>query len=508
MSTRNKSAFFTSELFLNIIFYVFVSLLILVKVLLFFNLNITQIDSDQPFMWMGAKDFSQGHFYEPRFYGQDYNTFMEALFAVPFIWMNLPVYYAVPIATHIIFLFPVLFTAFYLFFKGKKANAIAVLAIILCLPLGYDILTGIPRGFVTGMFFTAFFVMSFLDPQNMKWIVLNMFCATLGFFVNPNSVLVSAPLMIFLFLHNYQNKKFYYAAGGALLFMLFLHWFFDSFYTQHPSYVIMGINYQMSHTYFLENIAGLDFAFGHVSFFFDRMSIVLLIVLFVLLIVLWKYNREAVSAYTCFLIIILISLFSGKTREGAPWPFYSFSRMYLGIPVVIYLFSSLLEIKEKFLLPGLIAITLLFSTYKFINFENTLAYHLDNKHWLGVRLTQMKHVMDGVRVYREECKKHQVNYLVVSNVFWLNTYLVNGGPAIYDDFPVTQDTQAERRYWIREGHKDSVVTKFMFISGKSDVDSLLINKKFDVEVLDGFGMFLIKNNKTTMGEFMKLAKNS
>ncbi len=40
-------------------------------------------DSDQAIMWQGAVDFAQGIFHEPRFYGQDYNTMIESLFAVP-----------------------------------------------------------------------------------------------------------------------------------------------------------------------------------------------------------------------------------------------------------------------------------------------------------------------------------------------------------------------------------------------------------------------------------------
>ena len=79
---------------------------------MFFWYNLEYIDTDQPYMWLGAVDFSQGLFYEPRYYGQSYNTFMEALFAVPLLWFTVPVYVAVPVATHIISAFPFLFTAF------------------------------------------------------------------------------------------------------------------------------------------------------------------------------------------------------------------------------------------------------------------------------------------------------------------------------------------------------------------------------------------------------------
>src|SRR4051812_45399419 len=93
------------------------------RVRLFFEVNLGLIDSDQPFMWIGAKDYSNGYFFEPRFYGQDYNTFLEALIAVPFIRLNMPVYVAVPLVTHLILLLPFLFTGFYLFVHQKKEQA-------------------------------------------------------------------------------------------------------------------------------------------------------------------------------------------------------------------------------------------------------------------------------------------------------------------------------------------------------------------------------------------------
>jgi hypothetical protein len=51
-------------------------------------------------MWIGAADYAKGLFYEPRFYGQDYNTFLESLFALPYLYAGLPAYKALPMATH------------------------------------------------------------------------------------------------------------------------------------------------------------------------------------------------------------------------------------------------------------------------------------------------------------------------------------------------------------------------------------------------------------------------
>jgi hypothetical protein len=148
---------------LKIIFYFFLTIIISQHVLLFFTININYLDDDQVIMWLGAKDYSQGIFHEPRFYGQNYSTFMEALIAVPFIWLKMPLFYAVPLATHLIFLTPFIFTAFYLYKHKLLSNAILVLTLLLFMPTGFEVMTSIPRGFVTGVFLTLFLLIpSFL----------------------------------------------------------------------------------------------------------------------------------------------------------------------------------------------------------------------------------------------------------------------------------------------------------------------------------------------------------
>ena len=215
METK-RMLFYNKPIILNLAFYACIAILLTTRILLILNLNIHYIDSDMPFMWAGVKDYSEGLFYEPRFYGQDYNTFMESLFAVPLYWIGVPVYYALPIITHLVAIFPFLFTAFYLFFKNRKENAILVLAILLCLAPGYDVMTSQPRG-ISGVFLCGFYILSFLNPTHMRFLALNTLLSVLAYFVTPNAVLISVPLMAFLFFHNYKNKKYYIVTICCLL---------------------------------------------------------------------------------------------------------------------------------------------------------------------------------------------------------------------------------------------------------------------------------------------------
>ncbi|MCC6370118.1 MAG: hypothetical protein IT236_03830, partial [Bacteroidia bacterium] len=202
---------------------------------------------------------------------------MEALFAVPLLLFNLPVYKAVPLATHFISLFPFLFMAFYFFYKQKKLQAVLVLAWVLCLPAPNDLLNSLPRGFVTGLFFTSFFIVSLFHPNNLKLLGINTALALLGYYVNPNSALVSAPFLFYLFLHHRQNKRYYWLMAGVMLLNMPLYFFFNHFYVLHPDYIINPIEYRMSASLFATNISNLDQRFTHISPFFENNSLLLLL---------------------------------------------------------------------------------------------------------------------------------------------------------------------------------------------------------------------------------------
>lgn len=496
----------TNDRLLSLLFFVCLGLILVNRCLVFFSINVDFIDSDQPFLWIGAHDYSKFQFYEPRFYGQDYNTFMEGLFAVPFLWLGLPVYYAVPLATHLIYLFPFVFTAGYLFRKQRKEQALMVLAIVLCLPSGYDILTSLPRGFVSGLFFTSFFVLSFLNPHSFRALVLNTLMCAIAYFVNPNSVIVSVPFQFYLFLHHYQHRNYYLTMAACALSLVPLHLFFNQFYINHPEYVVFELVYSFSPAYIWENLKHLDQAFQHLNFFVEDQCWLLLAALLAIGVVSWQKNRKLFYALVSLVGIILVSFCSGKVRDGAPWPFYSYSRMYLGIPLLMGLLLSQLNIKKLFLYTVL-SISVIYSAFKIWNFDAKVAYHTERSHWLGVHLVSLKNVKEAAELYRAACQKHQVDRLIISNGFWLSTYLNYGGPAIYPDFPQTEETNSERRYYVREPNKNKVFSRFLFISTDYQLDKKLGGRN-DLQLtrLDDYGLFLVSNNRLPNHLFMKLTR--
>ena len=75
----------------DLLFWSFIALALYLRLWIHYNINLRIVDSDQMYLWLGVRDFSMGHFYEARYYGQNYNTFMEALFAVPLYLCGLKV---------------------------------------------------------------------------------------------------------------------------------------------------------------------------------------------------------------------------------------------------------------------------------------------------------------------------------------------------------------------------------------------------------------------------------
>jgi len=500
--------FYKKDIFLNSIFYLLLVLILVNRVVLFLNVNINCIDSDLPFFWAGIKDYSEGLFYEPRFYGQDYNTFMESLLSVPLYWLGVPVYYALPIATHFVSLFPFLFTAFYLFYKGRKENGILILCLLMCMCAGYDFMVSLPRG-VSGVFFTSFFILSLLNPTHFGFLVLNTLLSVLGYFVTPNSVVVSVPLMTFLFLHNYKNKKYYFVTLLCLLFAGPCYLLFDKFYKDHPDYIIYGLSNNWSFTYFFDTLKHLDKSFAHVTFLTDENSAMLLGLLLLMTLFLFIINRSAFVAFLSFFGIILLSFCTSKVHEGVVWPFYSFSRMYIGIPVVIVLFSVFFWFRSGPFLNFFILLALTFSVYKFYTFKSNYVYHTDEKRWNGVHLIPLKTVVDGCSAFKDICKTNGTEHLLISNTFWLSTYMNYGGQAIFKDFPDSEETSAERRYWVRNGNKDKVLRKFIFLSVDFNFDKLpcVQDAAFSITRLDDYGIFLIENNNLKNGDFISLVNS-
>ena len=166
-------------------------------VLLKFGFKYT--DSDQTIMWLGLKDYADGIFHEPRFYGQAYSSMLEALIGVPFYKMGMPASKVLPLITSFFALAPFVIISFFTLLKKSIKMALAIISITLLLPVEYALLTTIPRGFVAGIFVASIGCISLFYPKSKWGFFFLSITGVIGFSLNFNAVLLFLPCFIYLF---------------------------------------------------------------------------------------------------------------------------------------------------------------------------------------------------------------------------------------------------------------------------------------------------------------------
>jgi hypothetical protein len=233
----------------------------------------------------------------------------------------------------------------------------------------------------------------------------------------------------------------------------------------------------------------------------------LLFVIVVLLCILFIQNKKAFAALLVFIAVLLISFSASKTLEGSTWVFMSSGRMYLGIPLLISLLTPLIKINlPRWLLPVLV-IPILFTIIKLSNLDKNLDWNYERKHWIGVRLIPLREAISLAEGYKKACETYQTNFLLVSSYFWMNSVVSAAGPAIFEDYPETQETHFEKRYWVREKNENRIVEKFILLAGATILEPCMpSNKNFKLKRLDDYGLYLITENKRSIKEFMILLR--
>jgi hypothetical protein len=126
------------------------------------------IDEDQGIEWYAARELLRGHFHEPCFFGQSYNSNIEGYLAAPLVGMGVPYLYAVPLVTLLLGLLPFLLMALIAWRRRQPLVAAISLMLPAVLSTRYGIITGMPRGFVTGDAFAIIPALLFLPPARNK----------------------------------------------------------------------------------------------------------------------------------------------------------------------------------------------------------------------------------------------------------------------------------------------------------------------------------------------------
>lgn len=228
-------------------------------------------DEDQTIMWLAAHELLQGRIHEPCFYGQDYNSCIEGYLAAPLIAAGLPYHVGVPLVTLVLGLLPFLVLAAVAWRRNHPLVAATALLVPLLLPLRYAMMTGMPRGFITGIAFAALPMLLLLPPSSptarrrllsrpsepvqdarrrpfpfpRAWPSLRYFSAAavavFAIQLNPNCLVLLVPVAIYAILTSWRIWQFWVFGTAGMLaaapYLLYVHQFYHRFHTDYPVYL-------------------------------------------------------------------------------------------------------------------------------------------------------------------------------------------------------------------------------------------------------------------------------
>ncbi len=330
MMNRNK----------KLVFVLLLLLLLVDRIFTLIHFGFEYTDIDQILQWEGALDYANGIFREPFFYGQNYNYMVESFLAVPLVWMNVPVYMALPITTSWLILFPFVILALFFFRRNAFFWSYFCLALPVVLPLEFNMLTTMSRGFVQASLFIPLLFFALFNPEKGRSVTLFYLGTALSFMANPSSVIFSFPVGVYLFAHHHKSVSFYLKSLIILPF-LFLLWLSKEYYVVHPEKLLLhieGIDLELKT---LVDMLTKPYLFEYLFPVFPKLGWIypyLFILLLIWFVRKWGSKMETFFIAACVLVVLLsLSVPKVLFGEESSLVFYTHSRLFIQLPLLLIL---------------------------------------------------------------------------------------------------------------------------------------------------------------------------
>ena len=492
----------------------FTLLLVLVcadRLIQLFTYNFRYTGNDEVVFWQGAFHYSNGFFHEPYMFGQNYNYMLEAFIATPLISIGIPYYISFPIVTSILALLPFMFIGVILYKRKMYFASFVFIGILLFMPIEYGILTSITRGFVSGIFFLSLLAYPLIYPDRFSSFIFYSLAAGLGFIFNPNSVLVSLPVGIHLFITNYKRIDFYIVTSLLLSFCYLIEYYSKQFYIGHPEYLVHQMwELEWSFEKFANSFAQLDKLFWGLSPIFWFLRWIGLLAIAVISVLLFKKNKAYSISIAVTLMFIIFMFGLNKVHDSVSSIFLSSSRMFLTLPLLlaisVFWLSKYypLKLNSKRLLSFSIFV-LLFFIFKICLYNSVISYHIGKEDFGPIAVKKISDLEKECNQIYQIAESENVELIVyapdweikVTEIefynYGCNCLLNKNIPSILAKF--------ERRYWVFKEYSSRKTGKILFYGNiylnKIDVKNLncTISKKSK-------HLFIIQNNQNTLYELM------
>lgn len=404
------------------------------------------VDDDQAIMWYGAEEMAHGRFHEPCFYGQRYNTMLEGLAAVPALWAGIKHELAVPLMTSVLALFPFLLLAALLAIARDWTAAGIVLLLPVAAPPEWTMITSMPRGFVSGIFLSAFMLLPlFTRSRLILWCLPTV--GLLAVFANPNALLVVVPVGLLVLLDR-RTEPFLplMLLAGALPGVLLYYagkWFYDL----HPTY---EVHFPWKLSFKSDDIewARVDGYLGDVlPFFWGRGSALLVLGGSLMLILMYRRRWHESAALLLGLLMILASFGVNKVHDGIASIFYPWARMFLAVPFLLAVFASRAKLRLKgILLYVTPAVALAFVGLKRDAMMTIVQGEMAPEREKNLAVLPVAELRQRCPAIADVARKNEARLLVIGwgSMKHMDAYAC---PCLEEGFPLTVEPELDRRTW-------------------------------------------------------------
>jgi hypothetical protein len=465
-------------------------------------------DVDHVVMWHAAHDFASVHFYEPCFYGQSYNTMIESLVAAPFVKMGLAVEYVLPVVSHLFALLPFVWLFIVAYRRKQYTTASLMMGLLLLLPAEFGMLSSL-RGFIPGVLVASFGFIALLRPSKTSFALFG-FCAVLGYVFNPNSVLISAPLALYLFTVHYREKWFYICGLAGSIPAFTFYFFSQDFYIDHPEY-------NLHKPWPLEfDTNTLSAAKPYLDEFFDKISPVflmdgkLLIPAFVVLgfgLLFFRRWRESLAVLACGAIIVF-SLGFQKVHNGDYSLFFSTSRMFLAVPYFFVMLLALIPVRNSIRITAAAALLgTAFFSFKMYTLDEKIEYYTTKEINQVVEVRSIAEVRMAAQQLADMSRQHNAEAIIIleddTDKYKLCAY---AGPVL-QDLPPTLFPSYERRTWLLKEMSGKIYSVILFAGGHENEWKARIDSSSNIAELNS-DVYILENNKLPLIEVLRNLKIS
>lgn len=321
----------------KVLFTTILLLILVYRLYILFTYGAHRIDEDQALMWYGTASFLSGGIDEPHFLGQKYGSMLESIVAVPFYCMGVPLNYAVPLSTIILWVAPFVLCAYY---AGRKNELIAclILLVSLCCNYDYDVITNIPRSFLSGFIVSAIGVILLIeDFLNVEYrMIICPIIFSLAFVITDSSLAISCIGLLYYIIKQgkitYINR-FIIGSEIGLLLILYCNKIFYIFNKEYeiyvsepffvPSFDVLKAN--------LDNLCHLMCSYSFVNV--NHVPLTLIIILILLMYLCSKDNsKKTVFIYVAIMLGFFCVLTLTKSLDFKDRISYSQVRIFLFFP--------------------------------------------------------------------------------------------------------------------------------------------------------------------------------